>query len=446
MTFFDDRVVLHDHELVRLVADEPELLAIVDAYAATQHAAWRRRRARATVVRRALPAIAAFAVVLVALLQPWQAGGPSFTSRALAAVGAAPVLHAVVETQSSQASVVDLSTGRSRPATTQEEVWYDAARDVSHVVVRRDGRELSDVLDLGSKGIVTANGRGYTCAWIASHPIQAARARVSCEAGASTTPRHAAVDPALAAFVRGYRVALANGSARRLGDATIGGRAVAWLRIGSESGGTAERVAVDAVTYVPVAVQPLDVNGEPSGTQWRVTTIESLGAGQGDFELRPQQSGQTPSTGEVTASNPIDTNQIASALGRPALWLGTSFAGLALSRADRETLTSSYTPGSTIPPEVGVGIRLDYGEPTQRGAGRYLKVQESPQPQMAYGFPEGRTFYQLPAPPDGQLALVDLGPFSIGQLQRDGMYITLTGLPDLVLKAAHSLQLATPPR
>lgn len=45
----DDRVVLRDHELVELLGDEPELLAILDAYAATQRRYWHettRRRNR----------------------------------------------------------------------------------------------------------------------------------------------------------------------------------------------------------------------------------------------------------------------------------------------------------------------------------------------------------------------------------------------------------------
>lgn len=40
----DDRRVLRDTELVELLADEPELLALVDAYAATQQCHWPHRR------------------------------------------------------------------------------------------------------------------------------------------------------------------------------------------------------------------------------------------------------------------------------------------------------------------------------------------------------------------------------------------------------------------
>lgn len=40
----DDRRALRDPEMIELLAREPELLAIVDAYAATQHRYWRRSR------------------------------------------------------------------------------------------------------------------------------------------------------------------------------------------------------------------------------------------------------------------------------------------------------------------------------------------------------------------------------------------------------------------
>jgi len=63
MTVTDERLVLHDAELVELVADEPELLAILDAYAATQQ--HRQRRPQPLPLRR-LGLIAA-AVVAIAV-------------------------------------------------------------------------------------------------------------------------------------------------------------------------------------------------------------------------------------------------------------------------------------------------------------------------------------------------------------------------------------------
>jgi hypothetical protein len=61
MTVIDDRLVLHDAELVELVADEPELLAILDAYASTQQPRARRRQ---PLPLRRLGLIAAAAAVI----------------------------------------------------------------------------------------------------------------------------------------------------------------------------------------------------------------------------------------------------------------------------------------------------------------------------------------------------------------------------------------------
>lgn len=47
----DDRRVLRDTELIELLAGEPELLALVDAYAATQQRNWPHRRLRGPAVR-----------------------------------------------------------------------------------------------------------------------------------------------------------------------------------------------------------------------------------------------------------------------------------------------------------------------------------------------------------------------------------------------------------
>lgn len=63
MTPGEDRFVLRDRELVELLVDEPELLAVLDAYAATQQQQWeRRRRWRSRLSRVAVLAIAVAAV------------------------------------------------------------------------------------------------------------------------------------------------------------------------------------------------------------------------------------------------------------------------------------------------------------------------------------------------------------------------------------------------
>lgn len=62
----DDRRVLRDQEMIELLADEPELLAIVDAYAATQHGYLRRSRLGTRARRLGLLAVVAAAIGLPA--------------------------------------------------------------------------------------------------------------------------------------------------------------------------------------------------------------------------------------------------------------------------------------------------------------------------------------------------------------------------------------------
>lgn len=62
----DDRRALRDQEMVELLADEPELLAIADAYAATQHRYWRRNRLGARAWQLGLPAAVAAAIAIPA--------------------------------------------------------------------------------------------------------------------------------------------------------------------------------------------------------------------------------------------------------------------------------------------------------------------------------------------------------------------------------------------
>jgi hypothetical protein len=68
-------VVLSDSELVDLLRDEPELLALSDAYAATQGEHWRRGRARTRAKRASLVAAVAAAIAIPAAAFADQIGG-----------------------------------------------------------------------------------------------------------------------------------------------------------------------------------------------------------------------------------------------------------------------------------------------------------------------------------------------------------------------------------
>ena len=98
-----------DRELVEALADRPDHLALADAVAATQRP--RRRGRRLAVV---LPAAIA-AVVALALVSPWDRGGPGTLERALAAVGGGPVIHAIVASSVPADVLVEIETGEERP-------------------------------------------------------------------------------------------------------------------------------------------------------------------------------------------------------------------------------------------------------------------------------------------------------------------------------------------
>jgi hypothetical protein len=84
-----DRRALRDHELVELLAGEPELLALSDAYASTQHPHWQTRQPStllrlgllAAVVAAILVPAAAFADQIGAILGLSNTGTPVSTDR-----------------------------------------------------------------------------------------------------------------------------------------------------------------------------------------------------------------------------------------------------------------------------------------------------------------------------------------------------------------------------
>ena len=85
--------MIRDKEVLELLREEPELLAVADAVGATQRAG-RRQGRRAP--RRAIALAGLGFAVLVLVFTLGRGGGLSVVDRALAAVGEGPVLHAIV--------------------------------------------------------------------------------------------------------------------------------------------------------------------------------------------------------------------------------------------------------------------------------------------------------------------------------------------------------------
>jgi hypothetical protein len=401
-----------DAEVVELLRDEPRLLAIADAVAVTQAGPGRRRRWPRLVV---LAATLVLAVVVVQLA-PWRGAGAGVVERALAAIGRGPVLHAVIETNDPYGSLVELATGMRTPTTIQVEYWFDDERGLLRSVVRRNGVAGDEMLQ-------TARGGRSSTGPIVTLP------------GTRPSP-----NPALAAFVSGYRQALAAGAARTVGEATVDGHRVTWLEL--RAGGGTERVAIDSETSEPVLIRAVGPDGAPSPYVWRVRTIETRGRRAGDF-APPAPAAAAPFRGDVRASRAVSSDQARSSLAWPAVWLGESFQGLRLESIELQELTRGYAPEAGREPTRGQGLELRYGD-----GGRYLQLEQAPAPEPAYAYAGARsTFSGNPIPGDGEMELVELPSADlarrscVGQLRRQGVYLTIWASSRLLcLEAARRLR------
>jgi hypothetical protein len=403
-----------DREIVELLADEPELLAIADAIAATQPRVRPRRRWPRLAVLAA--AVAAVAAVFAAI--PRGGGETALLPHALAAVGRGPVVHARIEAELPGTNVVELATGRQRPQTVAIEYWFDEPRGRLRTSVRRGGVLVDEFLQTRA---VVATGRS---------PVRVLR-------GAEP-----ALDPALAGFVTGYREALATHAAKRLGEDELDGRRVVWLLLAG--GETRERVAVDAETFAPLLIVPLDEGGRPGAVSWRVESIESTARVEADFaEPRPQPP--LPFRGDVRESRPLSSGQVVESIRWPALWLGQSWRGLRLVSLEQQALTRGYPPGSGIAARSGTGLRLRYEIAGRRA---YVELSQAPYPEPAYAFAGGQaTFGGNPIPRQGYVEIVaqatasGSAPAVVAQLRRDGVYLTIwASSRRLSLDAARALK------
>lgn len=450
--------VFDDLEVVELLRDEPELLAIADAIAATRPAS----RGRLPL-RRLLFAAAALAGALVlALAVPWDRGRSGIVDRALAAIGEGQVIHLVMRGSSRDPRLVELATGRETSTRIETEIWFDGRRGLEREITRMNGRVTDEELRTPA-GAWTREGRVFTCAWIAAHPVEATRHRVSCRLDGQngTTPREVpeerpTLDPALAGFATHYRDALRDGSARSIGGGTVDGRPVEWLEFGlpSDAGKPeqVERVAVDRETGKPLLVR--SIMGGEIVAETPIATAETLPPSQAAFP-RPRRlpPEQLPAGGSVVESKEVPVDVAAAAVGG-LLWLGKTFAGLPLRDLELETLTTGYGPDSKQPPKRGQGVQLVYGESPGtplRPGGVYVSIRESDGPQPAYGLfdqpiqpPPGylllREVQVLTAPQQGGTAVPSGVVLWDGQLVQDRLHLALEATSkELLLAAARSL-------
>lgn len=266
--------------------------------------------------RFALLAVVVAAAAAVVLTGPFGNEKADVLDRALAAVGSGPVLHAVVEYSWPQDVVVDLATGAERERIHRQEFWYAEQRQQLRHRSLTDGERI-DYLISGA-----ALGR---------------------------------LDPALTGFATRYGDALASGTARVTGDATVDARPAKRIEFNPRGGGAVEEVFVDAQTYAPLSFQATYPGGRRSPL-WRVVTIESVPYDRSTF----QEASSKPrlAAGEVKEARKISLDQATRSLGAPPLWLGPSFAGHTLSSVELSETTAWLTDGSKF---EGVVVRLVYG-------------------------------------------------------------------------------------
>jgi hypothetical protein len=428
-----------DAEVIELLRDSPELLAIADAISATQ--APPATRGRATRLA-ALAAVIGL-VVALALVSPWSGRG-GLVDRALAAIGSGEVIHVVRTREDPGRTLLDLRTGKEIPVVYTQEIWFDGERGLLRSVQRTGGTVTGEVLET-PQGAWTEGGRVYTCAWIAANPVEATKARVSCNASGEngTTPRRVPeprpnLDPALAGFVTGYRDALAKGTATRDGSGIVAGRAVEWLRFTlTDALGTSrvERVAVDADTSVPVRVETLE-DGKVVD-EATISVAETLGRANVSF-VRPRlvPPGQEAVVNRVVGQSEVSLDEARAALaGR--LVGGASLAGLPRRAVTLKTVAVGYGEDSGREPRRVPSVELSYGAtPDDDG----VVVTEALEPLMLYRF----GLYRQEVP-DGSLSVIRFGSGYLGLMRVGSLYVSIeTSGKARLIDAARALAGETP--
>jgi hypothetical protein len=316
-------MTIRDAEVIELLADEPELLAIADAVSATQPKVATRRRRRRIVVRGGIVAAAAAAVIVAVLAAP-RSSPPAVLGRALAAIGDGRIMHVVIESPSGM-TYVNLKTGHRTAPIMRQELWVDRKGDRLHLVLSIGGRLLGDLLLPEDE-----------------------------QNGASSA---APTNPAFAALWTGYRAALSNGTAKLVGRGTVLGHRVYWLSFRPTSQGQPRfEVAVDAHTYKPVLNRTY-VNGRH--LDQRILVAKTIPYRPAEFERRGPSLVSGSSGGSSTGSGGPSGPATPPVLRAPWLTAGKIVAGLRLRGV------SQFSEFTTVAGKrrSAHGVELTYGAP-----------------------------------------------------------------------------------
>ena len=229
---------VRDREVLDLLRDEPELLAIADAVADTQ------QRPRLLLPFRAIVAVtlAAAAIFVLVLAAPWDRGGVgtgTVLDRALAAIDSSgPVTHMTMR--------MDVADGGHTFPSMVTESFYDKQDGLVRVISRSEGKIVGD----------------YTT--------------VAAEDEFSFFP-------GLLEGAAFYKQALANGDARIVGQRVWEGTPVYWLEL-ERGGGLILRIGIARDSYRPVVFRALNPNGTPSGAQVAVLGFDYVPRAQAAFD------------------------------------------------------------------------------------------------------------------------------------------------------------------
>jgi hypothetical protein len=223
---------VRDREVLDLLRDEPELLAIADAVAETERTRIPLRPLR-WVGTVALVAAGLFVLVLAS---PWdRGGGGGVLDRALAAIdGTGPVTHVTTR----------LLVPGAEPVTAES--YYEPSKGLLRVVTQDDGRVVSDFTTHAYEDEFTTF-------------------------------------PGMLDTVAFYRTALANGQAKLLGEGQWQGRPVYWVVL-RKGGGFQLRIGLDRKTYQPIVFRGLNPNGTPAGFQLGVLGLDYVSENAASFD------------------------------------------------------------------------------------------------------------------------------------------------------------------
>jgi hypothetical protein len=341
---------LRDRELLELLADEPELLAIADAVATTTPpggAATGQPRPRLRAI--AALGVCAAAAALLVLLWP-VSSSTSVLESALAAIGSGTVTHVIVEDDIGSV-VLDVKSGMEAPASGRLSIWYAP----KHGLLVR-----SSFLGVDEGGFFV--------------PVQTAFLNRG--------------QPGIAQIVVSYRSSLRAHRFHVVGSGTYRGMPVYWIKGTAVLVGRApthtlvEQVGISKATYKPLLYEEF-VDGKVTSVQ-RVLSIETSDSGPSAlYGTRAMPFGSFGSNvgffNGVLQYQPLKLTQ-ARAM-RPAPVIPRRIGGLRLSFVGRSPYTSGPGFLDAIPGVLVYYGRVNSGLPNdaQPGyTGRWVQIVEFP--------------------------------------------------------------------